>query len=231
MTRKSILIVEDESAIRQMVRYALEAASFKIIEAQNTAEAELILKKQKPHLILLDWMLPGCSGVKYIEKLKANPLTRIIPVIMLTARAEEHHKITGLEQGADDYITKPFSPRELIARINSVLRRGGTVIDGNFWIDELRLNQETQEVYIQDQKIFLTSIQYQLLYFFILNPNKVYTREQLLDSIWSDDLDIMPRTVDMQIRRLRKQLQPFGYDKIIETIRSLGYQLKRINNS
>lgn len=227
MTRKLILIVEDEIAIRQMLRYALEAASFKIIEAHDVSEAEQVLKKNKPHLILLDWMLPGGSGVKYIEKLKSNPLTRIIPIIMLTARAEEHHKIIGLEQGADDYITKPFSPRELVARINSVLRRGGMIISGDFCIDELRLNEETKEVFIKDQKILLTPIQYQLLHFFMSHPNKVYNREQLLNSIWADQLEIMPRTVDMQIRRLRKQLQIFGYDQLIETVRGLGYQLRR----
>ena len=227
MTRKLILVIEDEMGIREMLRYALEAASFSIIEAHTVAEAEQILKKQKPHLILLDWMLPGGSGVKYIEKLKSNPLTRIIPIIMLTARAEEHHKIVGLEQGADDYITKPFSPRELIARINSVLRRGGTVVNGNLCIGELCLNQETKEVFIQDQKIFLTPIQYLLLHFLISHPNKVYSREQLLDSIWTDQLEVMPRTVDMQIRRLRKQLQTYGYDQLIETVRGLGYQLRR----
>jgi two-component system phosphate regulon response regulator PhoB len=219
-----VLIIEDEIAIRELLRCALEDVSFHVLEAGNIREANLILQKQLPHLILLDWMLPGGSGVEYIKKLKSHARTQTIPIIMLTARAEEHHKISGLEQGADDYITKPFSPRELIARIKSVLRRGGSIIDGNLHIAQLRLNKETKEVFIQEEKILFTPAEYHLLYFFLTHPKKVYSREQLLDILWPHQEEVMPRTIDMQIRRLRKRLKSFGYDQWIQTVRGMGYR-------
>jgi two-component system phosphate regulon response regulator PhoB len=226
MTRSIvILIVEDEIAIRDMLRFALEPAGFVVLEATNTHEANQLLKQQRPHLILVDWMLPGCSGINFIKHLKINHLTQSIPIIMLTARAEEHNKVTGLEVGADDYITKPFSPRELIARIQSVLRRGGLVIDGFLRMGSLQMNTATHEVFVAKEKLFLTPVEYRLLHFLLTHPKRVYSRSQLLDHVWPNQEDITERTVDVQIRRLRDRLKPFGYHHWIQTTRGAGYQL------
>jgi len=226
MRKPLVLVVEDEVAIRDMLRFALEAVEFKIIEAGNISEATAVLKKEKPDLILLDWMLPGGSGIQYIRQLKSSPKTKAIPIIMLTAKAEEHNKVVGLEQGADDYITKPFSPRELIARIRSVLRRGGRVIDGYLSLGKLRVSEETTEAWIENKKLLLTPIEFRLLLFFIKHPQRVYSREQLLDHVWPHQAEILPRAVDVNIRRLRDHLKPFGYDKMIVTARGSGYQLQ-----
>jgi two-component system phosphate regulon response regulator PhoB len=226
MSKPLVLIIEDESAIRDMLRLALENAEFNIIEAGNVAEAAALLDKEKPEIILLDWMLPGGSGMEYIAKLKSSPSTKAIPIIMLTARAEEHNKVVGLEQGADDYITKPFSPRELIARIRSVLRRGGRVMDGYLSTGALRINEKTNEVWIQNEKLSLTPIEFQLLLFFVKHPRRVYSREQLLDHVWPRQEDILPRVVDVNIKRLRHRLKPFNYENAIVTVRGIGYQFK-----
>lgn len=223
-SKPSILVIEDEVAIRDMLRLALETAEFNISEAGSTTEATLQLKKEKPDIILLDWMLPGGSGVEYIRQLKSSPETKAIPIIMLTAKAEEHNKIMGLDQGADDYVTKPFSPRELIARIRSVLRRGGRVVDGYLSLGKLRINEKTSEAWIESEKLVLTPIEFRLLLFFIKHPRRVYSREQLLDHVWPHQSDIFPRAVDVNIRRLRNRLKPFKYEKIIVTVRGGGYQ-------
>lgn len=226
--RRLILIVEDESAIRDMISFALEPAGFSILEATTTQEAEKILQQELPDLILLDWMLPGQSGVSYIKQLKKETRTKSIPIIMLTARAEEHNKITGLEVGADDYITKPFSPRELIARINTVLRRGGAISpDNQIQFDELIIDMNTRKVSIANELIKLTPIEYKLLYFLITHPNRVYTRAELLDHVWPNQTDITERTVDTQIRRLRDQLKIKNYDHYIKTTRGVGYQFSK----
>lgn len=223
-----ILIIEDEITIRDMLRFALEPAGFDIMEAGSSKEAELQIAKSIPHLILLDWMLPGLSGVDIASKLKSNQTTQNIPIIMLTAKAEESNKIKGLETGADDYITKPFSPRELIARVKTVLRRGPLISpDDLIVVKELQLNVKSQQLTINNEIISLTPIEYRLLYFFITHANRVYSREQLLDHIWGGEKYIDERTVDVQIRRLRNRLKPFGYHVYIKTMRGSGYQFMR----
>lgn len=220
-----ILIIEDEAPIRDMIKFALEHTEFEIIEASNANEATDKIATKIPDLILLDWMLPGISGIDFVKQLKKNDNSKNIPIIMLTARAEEESKIKGLELGADDYITKPFSPRELVARIKTVLRRGGLVTpNGVIQLNELSLDVNAHIVKIKDDVIALTAIEYKLLYFFLTHQGRTYNRTQLLDNIWGGEQDISERTVDVQIRRLRSRLQPYGYDKHIKTIRSYGYQ-------
>ena len=220
-----ILIVEDEITIRDMLRFALEPAGFEIMEAGSAKEAEQQMAKYMPQLILLDWMLPGMSGVDFASSLKNKTTTQNIPIIMLTAKAEESHKIKGLETGADDYITKPFSPRELIARVKTVLRRGPLVSPTDLIrVHDLTLNLQSQQLTINNNIIELTPIEYRLLRFFMTHPNRVYNREQLLDHVWGGEKYIDERTVDVQIRRLRDRLKPHGYEVFIKTVRGSGYQ-------
>lgn len=220
-----ILIIEDESAIRNMVRFAFTQSNYHLLEAENCKQAEKIIFNHAPQLILLDWMLPGISGIEFARQLKSNSNTCHIPIIMLTAKAEEESKIKGLETGADDYITKPFSPRELLARIKTVLRRGPLLTpEGTIQLETLCLNINTHEVYVKEEKLALTPINYQLLYFFIKHQDRVYTREQLLLHIWPGKLDLDDRIVDVQIRRLRNVLKPYGYDKWVQTVRASGYK-------
>lgn len=225
-----ILIIEDEITIRDMLRFALEPSGFEIMEAGSAKEAEHLMAKNIPQLILLDWMLPGLSGVDFAKKLKGKATTQNIPIIMLTAKAEETNKIKGLETGADDYITKPFSPRELIARVRTVLRRGPLVSpDDLISVRGLQLNIQSHQLTINHEVIELTPIEYRLLHFFITHPNRVYNREQLLDHIWGGEKYIDERTVDVQIRRLRDRLKPYGYHVHIKTVRGSGYQFIRDN--
>jgi two-component system phosphate regulon response regulator PhoB len=227
MKNTTILIVEDEGPIRDMIRFALESADFEVIESENTKAAEQLIVQRIPDLILLDWMLPGTSGIQFTRQLKSNPNTRDIPIILLSAKAEEDNKIKGLETGADDYITKPFSPRELIARIRTVLRRGILITStGVIRVDDLEINTLTHQVTIQNTLIELAPIEYKLLYFFLTHQNRVYTREQLLDHIWGGENYIDDRTVDVQIRRLRSRLKSHGYDSYIKTVHGTGYQFK-----
>ncbi len=220
-----ILIVEDEAPIRDMIKFSLSSTEFEIIEAENAKEAMEKIASQLPDLFLLDWMLPGVSGIDLAMKLRKNNLTRNIPIIMLTARAEEDNKVKGLEAGADDYITKPFSPRELVARIRTVLRRGTLVTpEGIIQVNQLRLDTHKHQVTIDDNLITLNTIEYKILYFFLTHQERIYSRQHLLDSIWGGDKEINERTVDVQIRRLRQRLQEFGYDEYIKTIRGFGYQ-------
>lgn len=220
-----ILIIEDEIAIRDMLRFALVSAEFEVFEAENTKEAKLKITNQAPQLILLDWMLPDQSGVEFAKQLKTDPLTQEIPIIMLTARAEEDSKVRGLEVGADDYVTKPFSPRELIARIRTVLRRGPMISPENVAvIRELKVDASKHEVKISDRILNLSPAEYNLLYFFITHKNRVYNREQLLHYVWQDALDIDERTVDVHVRRLRRHLEPFQYADLIKTVRGVGYK-------
>jgi len=225
MQQPIILVVEDEIAIRDLLRLTLEQADFVVAEAENTDQANQKIAQKIPDLILLDWMLPKRSGIDYMKALKQKAETRDIPVIMLTARAEEDNKIQGFDAGADDYVTKPFSPRELVLRIKSILRRGLLASpDGIIKVAELYLNMNTQQVTIDSQLIKLTPLEYQILLFFMKHPNKVYSRNQLLDNIWRDSGQVLDRTIDVQIRRLRNRLKPYQYDKYIRTVRGGGYQ-------
>jgi two-component system phosphate regulon response regulator PhoB len=224
-SKTQILIIEDEAPIRQLLRFALEPADFAVTEAENTVVARQEINKRPPDLILVDWMLPGESGVEFIKHLKAQPKTHSIPIILLTARAEETNKLQGFDIGADDYVTKPFSPRELIARIKSILRRGVLVSpQGIIQFKQLLINSEAHEVRIKDELLSLSPFEYQLLLFFIKNPNKVFSREQLLNRFSENNQDTSDRSIDAHIRRLRSRLKPYSYDQYIQTVRSAGYQ-------
>lgn len=225
--RHLILVVEDEAPIRDMIRLALELDKFEVMEAENTKQAELKIAHRIPNLILLDWMLPGVNGIEYAKQLKRNPTLKDIPIIILTAKAEEENKIKGLEIGADDYITKPFSPRELIARIKTVLRRGPLInTEGIIQLNGLNINTITQEVTLHDKPIILSPLEYRLLYFLATHPNTVYSRDQLLTRVWGADAYPDERTVDVQIRRLRKALEQYGDPAPIQTVRGTGYKFK-----
>lgn len=223
--KERILVIEDEAAIREMLGYALMKEGYIFEEASDTEEARLVIERRKPDLILMDWMLPGLSGVDFARRLRSNMETKDIPVIMLTAKGEEADKVRALDTGSDDYITKPFSTKELLARIRAVIRRTSPkdtldVIE----IQGLRLDPETCRVNAGDTIIDISPTEFRLLHFFIKHPEKVYNRAQLLDQVWGQNVYVEERTVDVHIRRLRKTLEPFGFDKFIQTVRSFGYR-------
>ena len=222
-----ILIIEDESAIREMLGYALMKDGYSFLEAADVEEARPILQHDKPDLILMDWMLPGMSGVDYARRVRNTPETRDIPIIMLTARGEEADKVRGLDTGADDYITKPFSTKELLARIRALLRRTSTGEEEQKAIISmggLTLDPETFRVTANNETIDISPTEFRLLHFFITHPERVYSRAQLLDQVWGQNVYVEERTVDVHIRRLRKTLGPYGFDKFIQTVRSVGYR-------
>lgn len=225
MNSKRILIVEDEQPIREMVGFALSNAGFEMQQAVDARQAQALIADGLPDLILLDWMLPGMSGIDYARRLKKEDLTREIPVILLTARAEEEDKIHGLESGADDYIAKPFSPRELVARIKAVLRRGGPPVgDEILKADGLELDTASHRVSIGEITLNIGPTEYRLLEFFMSHPERVYSRNQLLDRVWGSNVYVEERTVDVHIRRLRKVLEPHGCEGLIQTVRGAGYR-------
>lgn len=225
MPMQHILVVEDEIAIREMLRLALKRAGFTVEEAADVRQAHDFMSKRLPELIILDWMLPGISGIELARQLKKKTQTQQIPIIMLTARGEEEDKIRGLEVGADDYVTKPFSPRELIARIKAVLRRISTEYDNEqLVINELQLYPEEHRVMVGDQEVTMGPTEFKLLHFFMRHPERVYSRNQVLDQVWGNNVYIEERTVDVHIRRLRKALALYGYDQLIQTVRGVGYR-------
>jgi two-component system phosphate regulon response regulator PhoB len=225
MSAKQILVVEDERPIREMIAFGLRRAGFEVREAADARSGRAEVANKLPDLLLVDWMLPDTSGLEFTRALKRDRETREVPIIMLTARAEEGDKVAGLEGGADDYITKPFSPRELLARINAVLRRalpaeGSERID----IEGLLLDQSSQRVSAGERTVALGPTEYRMLAFFMTHPERVYTREQLLDRVWGGNVYVEERTIDVHIRRLRKALEEFGYDRLIQTVRGSGYR-------
>jgi len=221
-----ILIVEDEQAIREMVCLALSQGGYDCLEAANTNEAQQRILEGLPDLILLDWMLPGMSGIDYARKLRRDKLTQGVPVIMLTARTQEEDKVRGLDTGADDYITKPFSTRELIARIKALLRRTAPqATDEPVEVRGLALDPVTHRVQAGDIKLELGPMEFRLLHFFMTHPERVHSRERILDSVWGNNVYVEERTVDVHIRRLRKALTPSGHDRLIQTVRGAGYRL------
>jgi two-component system, OmpR family, phosphate regulon response regulator PhoB len=223
-----ILIVEDEAAIREMLGYTLMKNGYAFEEAADVEQAEEIISRDKPDLILLDWMLPGISGVDYARRLRNNPETKSIPIIMLTARSEESDKIRALDTGADDYITKPFSTKELLARIRAVLRRSDQDhTEGLIQVEGLTLDPETYRVTANEENIEISPTEFRLLQFFITHPERVYSRTQLLDQVWGQNVYVEERTVDVHIRRLRQTLAPYNYDKFIQTVRSVGYRFSQ----
>ena len=223
-----ILIVEDEEGIREMLGYTLSKEGFEFNEAGNIEMATDLVAKELPDLILLDWMLPGMSGVDYAKKLRKDPATKNIPIIMLTARGEEGDKIRALDTGADDYITKPFSTQELLARIRAVLRRfpgaAGADEPRIIEIDGLVLDTESYRVTARGETIEISPTEFKLLYFFCTHPERVYSRAQLLDHVWGQNVYVEERTVDVHIRRLRRALEASGFDRYIQTVRSVGYR-------
>lgn len=220
-----ILLVEDEPAIQQMVSMALGKAGYDVAMASGAVEAQTSIAGRLPDLVLLDWMLPGMSGVDYARQLKKSDFTREVPIIMLTARGEESDKIRGLDSGADDYVTKPFSPRELVARINAVLRRAAPHVTAEvIEAGNLRLDAASHRVLVGDEELVMGPTEYRLLHFFMTHPERVYSRGQLLDRVWGGDVYVEERTVDVHILRLRKVLATHGCDKHIQTVRGAGYR-------
>lgn len=221
----TILVVEDEPAIQELVACNLELAGHRALRADSAEEALRIVGDELPDLIVLDWMLPGISGVEFARRLRADKRTQSVPMIMLTARAEEQDKLAGLETGADDYMTKPFSPRELNARVKAVLRRRAPqATDDMVSLSGLRLDPASQQVTGNDLPLRLGPTEFRLLHFFMTHAGRVYSRVQLLDQVWGDHVFVEERTVDVHIRRLRKALEPSGHDKLIQTVRSSGYR-------
>lgn len=221
----NILVVDDEPALRQMLEFALSGAGYRFTEAGDAQEAQAAIQQQVPDLILLDWMLPGISGIDFARRLKRHTQTHEIPIIMLTAKDEEAEKIRGLDVGADDYVTKPFSTKELLARIKAVLRRSASHVEGeSVTATGLRIDMDTHRAEAKGVPLDLSPTEFRLLHFFVSHPERVYTRGQLLDHVWGNNVYIEERTVDVHIRRLRKILAPQGYDGCIQTVRSVGYR-------
>ncbi len=221
----NILLVEDEPAIQELIAFNLTQSGHHVLRASSAENAMTLVKNALPDLILLDWMLPGASGVEFAKKLRADDRTKGVPIIMLTARSEEQDKIIGLETGADDYITKPFSPRELQARIKAVLRRRAPqMTDDAVEVRGLRLDPVTHRVAAHGESIDLGPTEFRLLHFFMTHPERVHSRTQLLDQVWGDHVFVEERTVDVHIRRLRCALEPSEHDNLIQTVRGTGYR-------
>lgn len=224
MSEAKILIVDDETAIREMISVALELAGHTPIEAENAHIAHARIVDERPDLILLDWMMPGTSGLELARRLKRDDNTREIPIIMLTARSEEDNKIQGLDAGADDYITKPFSTRELMSRVNAVLRRTQGDRSKPITVGMLTLDPLSHRVTAKGEALEMGPTEYRLLEFFMTHQDRVYSREQLLDQVWGGNVYVENRTVDVHIRRLRKALIPGGCEELVQTVRGSGYR-------
>ena len=221
----TILVVEDEPAIAELVAVNLSFAGHKVLRAADTLAADLMIRAELPDLVLLDWMLPGSSGIQYARRLRADERTTGIPIIMLNARSEEGDKIEGLDSGADDYVTKPCSPKEPLARIKAVLRRRAPQLtDDTVEIAGLRLDPQTHRVSAKGQSLDLGPTEFRLLHFFMTHPERVHSRSQLLDHVWGDHVFVEERTVDVHIRRLRQALIGSGHDRHVETVRGSGYR-------
>ena len=224
LSNAKILIVEDERPIREMIAFHLARAGFDTLEAENSTTARRLIADERPDLALVDWMLPDMSGLELTRMLKRDQDNEDLAIIMLTARTEEHDKVTGLEGGADDYVTKPFSPRELVARIQAVLRRSRNAESESVTAGMIELDAVGHRVRVNDQDIALGPTEYRLLKFLITHADRVYSRTQLLDRVWGANVYVEERTVDVHIRRLRKALNLHGADRYIQTVRGAGYR-------
>lgn len=225
---RSILLVDDEAAIREMVQHALSRAGFDTRAVADAVQADREIERWPPDLVLLDWMLPGIGGLEYARRLRRNDATRNIPLIMLTAKGEEGDKLSGFEAGADDYVVKPFSVKELVARICAVLKRTTRVGDDDpIEIEGLRLDPTSHRLTCRDQPIRIAPTEFRMLHFFMGHPERVFTRNQLLDRVWGRDVYIEERTVDVHIRRLRKALAGHGFDRFVQTVHGTGYRFSR----
>lgn len=222
----NILLVEDEPAIQELIAVNLEHAGHHVIRARDAEGALGIVRNALPDVLLIDWMLPGMSGLALARQMRQEERTRTIPIILLTARGAESDKVAGLEAGADDYVTKPFSPRELLARIKAVLRRRAPqMTDDPVELGGLRLEPETRRVFGAQRSLELGPTEFRLLHFLMTHAERVHSRAQLLDHVWGDHVFVEERTVDVHIRRLRKALEPTGHDRLVETVRGSGYRL------
>ncbi len=220
-----ILIVEDEASIREMVAFALNKADMELILAADAREAQLAIATTVPDLILLDWMLPGMSGLELARRLRKETLSAEVPIIMLTARGEEMDRVNGLEAGVDDYVVKPFSTRELIARIKAVLRRShGDDGSGVISLGGLTIDGPAHRVSVGESAVQVGPTEYRLLHFFMTHPERMYSRSQLLDHVWGGSVYVEERTVDVHIRRLRQTLEPWQLDSLVQTVRGAGYR-------
>ncbi|PHS17058.1 MAG: phosphate regulon transcriptional regulatory protein PhoB [Kangiella sp.] len=223
MTTK-IMLVEDEQSIREMLRYALESNGYQVIEAESAEQARKLLLDNRPDLLIVDWMMPAESGINFIRRLKQDEVWSEIPVMMLTARVEEMDKVKGLETGADDYMTKPVAIKEFRARIKALLRRASPDRqDESIEVEGIRLNLSTRQCFINNVIYKIGGAEFNLLHFFMTHKNKVYSRTQLLDFVWGQGVYLEERTVDVHMLRLRKLLKPSEKDKLIVTVRSMGY--------
>jgi two-component system, OmpR family, phosphate regulon response regulator PhoB len=224
VAEKTILVVEDDNAIRDMLAFNLKRAGYAVRSVTHGRDVRSAIADGWPDAILMDWMLPDISGLELTRQLKRDPQTREIPIIMVTARVEEDDRVAGLDGGADDYIVKPFSPRELLARLRAALRRGSVAETEVAAVGDLQLNTASHQVLVGDSEVSLGPTEYRLLAFFMYHPDRVYSRAQLLDRVWGGNVYVEERTVDVHIRRLRKALTPFGYDRLIRTVRGAGYR-------
>jgi two-component system phosphate regulon response regulator PhoB len=221
----TVLVVEDEPAIQELISYNLQQAGHQAMRAGTAEDALNIMRHALPDLVLVDWMLPGLSGIELAKRIKSDKRTKTVPIIMLTARAAEEDKLSGLETGADDYITKPFSPRELNARVKAVLRRRAPqMTDDVVAIEGLRLDPASHRITGDGQPVDLGPTEFRLLHFLMTHTERVHSRTQLLDQVWGDHVFVEERTVDVHIRRLRKALEPTGHDRLIQTVRGSGYR-------
>jgi two-component system phosphate regulon response regulator PhoB len=221
----TILVIEDEPAIQELIAVNLSFAGHKVLRAYDAEQADTLIRAELPDLILLDWMLPGISGLAFARRLRNEERTRQVPVIMLTAKGAEQDKLDGLEAGADDYITKPFSPKELMARIKAVLRRRAPQLTDDLTeVAGLALDPSSHRLTGNGQSLNIGPTEFRLLHFFMTHAERVFSRSQLLDQVWGDHVFVEERTVDVHIRRLRKALEPSGHDKHIETVRGSGYR-------
>ena len=225
MPRHTILVVDDETSIREMLVISLESAGYNVLQAENAKTAHSLVLDKHPDLILLDWMMPVTTGLELLRRLKRDEMTDHIPVIMLTAKAEESSKISGLDSGADDYIAKPFSPRELLSRVKAILRRVSreelkdTIVVGGLEFDPLE-----HRISIAGNLINLAPTEFRLLQFFLTHQERVYSRDQILDYVWGKNVYLDERTVDVHIRRLRKAISVAGHDEYVQTVRGAGYR-------
>ena len=225
MALDSVLLVEDEADIREMLTFTLERSGFNVVSAETAEQALEILDGPLPNLVLIDWMLPGMSGVDLARRLRRDPLTAELPLLMLTARGEESDKLKSFDAGIDDYVTKPFSPRELTARVKALLRRSGEPENGVLAHGRLCLDTRAHSVRVGDQTISLGPTEFRLLELLMRHPDRAFDRSQLLDRVWGRNVYIEERTVDVHVLRLRKALNPFGMANAVETVRGVGYRL------
>ncbi len=226
----TVLVVEDEPSIQELIAASLRHSGYKVLRADSAEDAMLLVTEVLPDVVLLDWMLPGLSGIQYARRLRSEERTTGLPIIMLTARSDEHDKVSGLDAGADDYLTKPFSPRELQARIKAVLRRRAPqMTEDSVEIAGLRIDPVTHRVSGNNQTLELGPTEFRLLHFFMTHAERVHSRTMLLDQVWGDHVFVEERTVDVHIRRLRAALEISGHDRLIQTVRGSGYRFSAQN--